>query len=89
MWPAGQHMVAELIQAIRSGSSATACDTACARRATEIAFGAHWSSDNGGARVELPLAERTMRVESLPWGNEGTHHPDIANGNNANNPWAQ
>lgn len=88
-WPAGQRMVADLVQAVRSRRRKTACDTDCARRATEIAFGAHWSSDKGGARVELPLAVRTMRVESLPWGNENGHHPDVAESSNANNPWAQ
>jgi predicted dehydrogenase len=87
-WPAGQRMVADLVQVVCSSSGKTACDTDCARRATEIAFGAHWSSDRGGARVELPLAVRTVRVESLPWGNEGSHHPDVAESSNPNNPWA-
>lgn len=87
-WPAGQRMVADLVKAISTGSGRTACDTACARRATEIAFGAHFSSDRGGARVELPLAVRTMRVESLPWGNQDAHHPDVAGSSNPNNPWA-
>lgn len=88
-WPAGQRMVSDLIATVNAGSGKTACDIDCARRTTEIAFGAHWSSDMGGARVELPLAVRNMRVESLPWGNEDSHHPDVAESSDANNPWAQ
>ena len=44
-WPAGQRMIADLVRAVRDGGS-TACDTGCARRATEIAFAAHASSGN-------------------------------------------
>ena len=94
-WPAGPRMIADLVETIRASSKTgrqhTACDTDCARRATEIAFGAHTSHDHGGARVELPLVDRSsMRVESLPWGNQDALlHQDVALSSNANNPWAQ
>ena len=53
-WLAGQRMVADLVHCVRlagadssssrTESTRTACDVDCARRATEIAFGAHYSS---------------------------------------------
>ena len=68
-WPAGPGMVRDLQQAVRSGGR-TACDIEHARRATEIGFGIHISSNNGGAKTSLPAVERSLQVESFPWGNE-------------------
>jgi predicted dehydrogenase len=68
-WPAGRAAVQDLVDAVRSGGQ-TACDLDEARRATEIGFAIHASHRAGGARMDLPLADRTLRVESFPWGNE-------------------
>ena len=68
-WPAGLAAVEDLVNAIKSGGH-TACDLDEARRATEIGFAIHSSHRTGGARMELPLADRTLRVYSFPWGNE-------------------
>ena len=68
-WPAGKAMVSDLVQAVQTGGR-TACDIEHVRRATEIGFAIHGSSMQGGAKVDLPLAERSFRIESYPWGNE-------------------
>ncbi|MCZ6675679.1 MAG: Gfo/Idh/MocA family oxidoreductase [Candidatus Poribacteria bacterium] len=68
-WPAGTGMVSDLVQAVRTGGR-TACDVDHARRATEIGFAIHSSSARGGAKVDLPLSERSFCIESFPWGNE-------------------
>ena len=68
-WPAGKAMVEDLVQAVRTGGR-TSCDVSNARRATEIGFAIHASSARGGIKVDLPLAERSFRIESFPWGNE-------------------
>ena len=68
-WPTGQAAVEDLVTAARNNSH-TACDLDEARRATEIGFAIHSSHRAGGARMELPLADRTLRIESFPWGNE-------------------
>jgi len=68
-WPAGPAMVRDLVRAIRDGSR-TRCDVEEARRATEIGSAIHESSSLGGARVDLPLANRSRKIESYPWGNE-------------------
>ena len=68
-WPAGTAMVNDLVQSVQTGGR-TACDIEHARRATEIGFAIHGSSMQGGAKVDLPLADRSFRVESYPWGNE-------------------
>lgn len=68
-WPAGKAMVSDLVQAAQTGGR-TACDIEHVRRATEIGFAIHDSSAKGGARVDLPLADRSFRIESYPWGNE-------------------
>ena len=68
-WPAGEAMVSDLVQAVQTGGR-TACDIEHARRATEIGFAIHASSAEGGVRVDLPVAERSFRIESYPWGNE-------------------
>ena len=68
-WPAGPGMVRDLEQAVRSGGR-TACDREHARRATEIGFGMHISSNNKGAKTSLPAVDRSLKVESFPWGNE-------------------
>jgi len=68
-WPAGPAMVRDLVQAAQTGRR-TSCDVAHARRATEIGFAIHTSSALDGAKVALPVDDRSLRVESLPWGNE-------------------
>ena len=68
-WPAGTAMVSDLVQAAQTGGR-TACDIEHIRRATEIGFAIHGSSMQGGAKVDLPFAERSFRIESYPWGNE-------------------
>ncbi len=67
-WPAGMDMVADLVRAVKGGR--TACDVSEARRATEIGFAICSSSGRDGARVLLPADDRSLRVESYPWGNE-------------------
>ena len=68
-WPAGKAMVNDLVHAVQTGGR-TACDIEHVRRATEIGFAIHGSSMQGGSKVDLPLAERSFRIESFPWGNE-------------------
>ena len=68
-WPAGQAMVADLVTAIAEGKR-TACDIDQARRATEIGFAIHQSSIANGSRIDLPVLDRSLRIESFPWGNE-------------------
>jgi len=68
-WPAGRSMVRDLVQAVQTGGR-TSCDIEYARRATEIGFAIHVSSENKGMKITLPLEERTFRIESFPWGNE-------------------
>jgi predicted dehydrogenase len=68
-WPAGAAMVQDLVQAVQTGGR-TACDVEQVRRATEIGFAIHLSSRRDGARVTLPAEERSLCVESFPWGNE-------------------
>ncbi len=68
-WTTGPAAVQDLVQAVLTGGS-TACDIEEARRATEIGFALHASSAAGGARVEVPVGDRSMRIESYPWGNE-------------------
>ena len=68
-WPAGMNMVSDLVRAVKEGGR-TACDISEARRATEIGFAICSSSEREGSRVALPAADRSLRVESYPWGNE-------------------
>ena len=68
-WPAGPAMVEDLVRALEMGGR-TACDVEQIRRATEIGFAVHLSSAGGGTIVDLPAADRALRVESFPWGNE-------------------
>ena len=68
-WPEGPAMVRDLVEAVHRGGR-TACDIDPARRATEIGFAIHDSSKKGGARVVLSEVDRSLRVESYPWGNE-------------------
>ena len=70
-WPEGPAMVRDLVETVRRGGR-TACDIDQARRATEIGFAIHDSSRKGGARVDLSEVDRSLRVESFPWGNEGS-----------------
>ncbi len=68
-WPAGPAMVRDLVQAVQTGGR-TSLDIDRARRATEIGFAIHASSAAAGAKVDLPMDERSFRIESFPWGNE-------------------
>ena len=68
-WPAGPALVRDLARAIAEGGR-TACDIEHARRATEIGFAIHESSAAAGARVSLPLQNRSRKIDSFPWGNE-------------------
>lgn len=61
--------VADLVGAIRE-KRATACDLEVALRSLEVGLAFHASDAQGGGRVSLPLKERSLRIESLPWGNE-------------------
>lgn len=65
----GIEAVHDLVRAVQTGGQ-TACDVEQARRATEIGFALHLSSAASGARVDLPAADRSLRIESTPWGNE-------------------
>ena len=40
-----------------------------------------------GKRVVWPLLQRSLKVESYPWGNEHGG-PDVVDGSNPNDPWA-
>jgi predicted dehydrogenase len=68
-WPAGPAMVRDLVAAVETHTT-TACDVDHARRATEIGFAIHHSDQQSGARVMLPVMERTLSIPSFPWGNE-------------------
>lgn len=65
-WPL---VVQELVDAIKQRRP-TRCDLACARRATELSFAVHQSSREGGRRVSPAEIDPTLRIASLPWGNE-------------------
>ena len=68
-WPTGPAMVEDLAQAVNNGQR-TDLDVDKARRATEIGFAIHHSSREKGARVAIADVDRSLRVESYPWGNE-------------------
>ena len=68
-WPRGEAIVHDLVNAIRTGGR-TACDVEETRRATEIGFAIHASSALGGARVSIPVENRTIRIDARPWGIE-------------------
>ena len=68
-WPRGPAIVRDLINAVRTGGK-TACDVPESRRATEIGFAIHASSTQNGARIPMPVTNRTLRIDSRPWGNE-------------------
>ena len=68
-WPRGPATIRDLLNAIRTGGQ-TSYDIPHARRATEIGFAIHESNALGGARVELPVKNRTRRIDSREWGNE-------------------
>jgi len=68
-FPAGAAIVRDLVDAVASGGR-TACDVEEARRATEIGFAVHLSHARQGARIDLPAADRKLRINSFPWGNE-------------------
>ncbi|MBM4436207.1 MAG: Gfo/Idh/MocA family oxidoreductase [Actinobacteria bacterium] len=67
--PAGAAAVRDLVQAIATGGT-TACDVQQARTVSEMGFAIYASHKAGGARVPLPLADRSHRVASFRWGNE-------------------
>ncbi len=68
-FPSGPAIVRDLVDAI-AGHGKTACDVEEARRATEIGFAVHLSHARQGARIDLPAADRELRIPSFPWGNE-------------------
>ncbi|MBI3970950.1 MAG: Gfo/Idh/MocA family oxidoreductase [Chloroflexi bacterium] len=65
-WPAA---IADLFDAIAQGRP-TRSDAHAARRATEIGFAVHHSHREGGRRIAPEEIDRTLRIESFPWGNE-------------------
>ena len=67
-WPTGPAAVRDLVQAVRTGGT-TACGLREAVRATEIGFAIHTSNAAHGARVAVPLVDRTLRIRSFIWGN--------------------
>ena len=68
-FPSGAAIVRDLVDAVASGGR-TACDVEEARRATEIGFAVHLSHARKGSRIDLPAADRALRIPSFPWGNE-------------------
>ena len=68
-WQRGPAIVRDLIKAIRTGGR-TLCDVEETRRVTEIGFALHASNDLGGARVSIPVENRTIRINGRPWGIE-------------------
>ena len=62
-------MIEDLIEGMKTGRQ-TSCNLQKAVRATEIGFAAHLSSAQNGARVTLPLEDRSQQIKSFPWGNE-------------------
>ncbi len=69
-WHRGPAAVRDLADKVRNGGR-TACDVDETRRATEIGFAIHASAAIGGAEVSFPVENRTIRVDSRPWGNDG------------------
>lgn len=67
--PATPLAVEDLVSAMEEGRS-TISDVHCARRASEIGFAIHQSSREGGRRIAPAEIDRTLRIESFPWGNE-------------------
>ena len=65
-WPL---VVQDLVEALDQNRP-THCDRDCARRATELSFAVHQSSREGGRRVTPAELDPTLRIPSLPWGNE-------------------
>ena len=65
-WP---RTVRDLVAALDAGT-ATRCDADCARRAMEVGFAVHYSHRTGGAPVSPAEVDRSLRIESFPWGNE-------------------
>ena len=61
---AGKAAVRDLAHAVRTGGK-TALDTSTATHVTEIGFAIHASS-GAGVRVEIPVDDRTLRVEGPP-----------------------
>ena len=68
-FPSGTAIVRDLVDAVASRGK-TVCDVEEARRATEIGFAVHLSHARQGARIDLPAADRELRIPSFPWGNE-------------------
>ena len=67
-WPSGPAAVRDLVQAVLTGGT-TACDLQEAMRTTEIGFAIRASDAANGARVAIPLVDRTHRVRLFEWGN--------------------
>lgn len=68
-WPRGSAIVRDMVNAIRTDGR-TVCDVEEARRSTEIGFAIHASNALGGARISVPVENRTLRINSRPWGIE-------------------
>lgn len=47
----------------------TMCDVEETLCLTEIGFAFHASHHLGGARVKMPVTNRTLCIDSRPWGN--------------------
>jgi predicted dehydrogenase len=67
--PAWPLAVEDLLGAIEHGGE-TMAGLGVARRATEIGFAVHQSHREGGRRIAPAEIDRTLRIPSLPWGNE-------------------
>ena len=67
-WARGSAIVRDLVNAVSTGGK-TLCDVEETRRLTEIGFAFHASNALGGARVDMPVTDRTLRIDSRPWGN--------------------
>ena len=68
-WHRGPASIRDLVDKVKNGGR-TACDLEETRRATEIGFAIHASDALGGSRVTFPVNNRTIKVDSRPWGNE-------------------
>ena len=68
-WHRGPAAIRDLAGKVKNDGR-TACDVEETRRATEIGFAIHASAALGGAEVSFPVQNRTIRVDSRPWGND-------------------
>jgi len=68
-WPRGPASIRDLVDKIKKGGR-TLCDVEETRRATEIGFAIHASNLLDGARVSFPVKNRSIKIDSRPWGND-------------------